>query len=292
MQIRKLKRSEHNLTRFLYEEVFSEDDSAFVDYYYKWKTKDNEIYVAEDADGIHAMLHLNPFSVVWRGEVQRMHYIVAVATQEQYRHRGLMRSLLERAEQDMRTAGEKFTFLMPASEKIYAPFGYRFFGWQRRGILNADREKNANGIQCRPVLPQEYDALARFVNETLGRQAEFYVHRDTAYYERLCAEQQCQNGDVMVLAAKDGRILGTFCTAVDGGLMLREIILDTDCFEAVQKVLQNWIWPEVSCKVEGCQTRLILQHEAYVPLMMGKVPGGEGTEVLPESERVFLNEVV
>lgn len=137
MQIRRLEPREHILTRPLYEEVFSEDERAFVDYYYSWKTKDDVIYVAEDEQGIHAMVHLNPFSVRYQGKIQKLHYIVAVATQEKYRHQGLMRRLLAQAEQDMRKNGEPLTFLMPASEKIYEPFGYRFFGWQRRGMLRA-----------------------------------------------------------------------------------------------------------------------------------------------------------
>lgn len=135
MKIRKLNLAERVLTRPLYENVFSEDYSKFVDYYYTWKIRDNEIYVAEDEAGIHAMVHLNPFSVRYQGKVRQMHYIVAVATQQEYRHQGLMRRLLARAEQDMAESGEPLTFLMPASEQIYLPFGYRFFGWQKRGIL-------------------------------------------------------------------------------------------------------------------------------------------------------------
>ena len=91
--------------------------------------------MAEDEDGIHAMIHLNPFRLSVNGSVRTLHYIVAVSTQKAYRHRGLMRRLLAAAEKRMEADGEKLTFLMPASEQIYHPFGYRFFGWQRRGIL-------------------------------------------------------------------------------------------------------------------------------------------------------------
>ncbi|MDO4324003.1 MAG: GNAT family N-acetyltransferase [Lachnospiraceae bacterium] len=211
MKIRRLEQQEHEWTRELYEQVFSEDSREFVDYYYAWKTKDNIIYAAEDEEGIHAMVHLNPFLVSVEGKLQKLHYIVAVATQEEYRHQGWMRRLLELAEQEMKQRGEKFTFLMPASEKIYQPFGYRFFAWQRRGILRVETAKdtalkaqNSFTAVCRPARPQEYGALALFANGILEKRYEVFVYRDADYYERLCAEQRCQGGEVMVIVQPKG----------------------------------------------------------------------------------------
>ena len=48
MIVRRLEQSEHGKTRSLWEEVFTEDTSAFLDYYYYIKTKDNQIYVVEE----------------------------------------------------------------------------------------------------------------------------------------------------------------------------------------------------------------------------------------------------
>lgn len=144
MKFRKLEQWEHGRTKVLYETVFSEDKGPFADYYYTWKTKDNTIYAAEDVSGIHAMVHLNPFEVSVYGKVQVLHYIVAVATEEAYRHRGLMRNLLNLSMKEMAENGEPFTFLMPASEAIYLPFGFRFVSWQRQGILRARPERNPN----------------------------------------------------------------------------------------------------------------------------------------------------
>ena len=41
MKIRRLEKEEHQVVRSLYEEVFSEDSTSFVDYYFTEKTKDN-----------------------------------------------------------------------------------------------------------------------------------------------------------------------------------------------------------------------------------------------------------
>lgn len=337
MIIRRLAVSEHGRTRPLYEEVFSEDDKAFVDYYYEWKTRDNKIYVAEDENGIHAMVHLNPFRMYVQGEIHTLHYIVAVATQKDYRHQGLMSSLLVLAEQEMEAAGEQFTFLMPASEKIYAPFGYRYFCTQRRGVLhNAEKhsgtavlcaagiEENAGDIlcaaqipekhdadfMCRPVLPQEYGALAAFVNRVLKEQYEIFVYRDVPYYERLCAEQRAQAGDVMVICQSDGNLIGTFCTSRELLLQensdlsdmrkigsqerceLREVILDAYYLEEGREALTEFTKAYGSCKVLGYQPFLEPEREEQVPLLMGKRPCGTVFCSEWDEEKIFINEVV
>lgn len=313
MILRKLKPEEHDQARALYEEVFSEDAERFVDYYFQWKTRDNRIYVAENEDGIQASVHLNPFQVYCRGQIRQLHYIVAVATQERYRHQGLMSRLLAMAEQDMALAEEPLTFLMPASEKIYLPFGFRYFAWQRRGILRTDQKKCGKTLEylCRPVEKEEYQQLADFVNEELKKQYELFVWRDEAYYERLCAEQKCQDGEVMVIVEKDDqaveicqeaeqgssrkkKILGTFCTSWEDASapILREIILEQNCFDKAYEALLSYINAYGSCKVEGCQRELLLREEQQYPLLMGKVPGQGIFTELPDRAAVFINEVV
>ena len=90
MQIRKISDAEKGKTRKLYEEIFSEDSVSFVDYYYTEKTKDNTIYVVEEDGAVRAMLHLNPYTLMVNGKEEPSHYIVAVATEKEYRKRGYM----------------------------------------------------------------------------------------------------------------------------------------------------------------------------------------------------------
>ena len=126
MEIRYLDREEHERSRALYEEVFVEDEEAFVDAYYRIKAADNEILVAEDEGQIISMLHRNPYTFCFRGEsVPADDYLVAVATKVTFRHRGLMRALLTKALRDMEEQERPFTFLMPADEAIYTPFDFR-----------------------------------------------------------------------------------------------------------------------------------------------------------------------
>ncbi|WP_283683164.1 GNAT family N-acetyltransferase [Parablautia sp. Marseille-Q6255] len=299
MIFRRLSASENSLTRPLYESVFTEDDRQFVDYYYQWKVRDSRIYVAEDENGIHSMVHLNPFRVSVCKELHTLHYIVAVATQEAYRHRGLMRTLLTLAEQDMEKDGEPFTFLMPASEKIYAPFGYRYFAVQKRGWLRTAGGacvRQESQMVCRPARPQEYAALAAFVNDSLSGMYDVFIYRDAAYYERLCAEQRCQNGEVMVICRPDGKMIGTFCTSQEtqetGGCELREVIVDPGHREEALGALAAFAEVFGDCKVCGYTAQLSLCGEEEVPLLMGKRPGGGIFCSEWKAEKIFINEVV
>lgn len=128
MEIRYLSQEEKENSRVLYEEVFVEDEKAFVDAYYKIKAADNEILAVMDEESIVAMLHRNPYTFRFRDKSLRADYLVAVATRRSYRHQGLMRRLLTRALQDMEREKQPFAFLMPADEAIYLPFDFRLMG--------------------------------------------------------------------------------------------------------------------------------------------------------------------
>ena len=121
------KAVENQRARKLYEEIFDEDSPAFVDYYFRVKAAENEIFVVEnEKQEILATLHLNPYEMMFCDERVKTNYIVAVSTRDDCRHQGMMRSLLQASLQEMYRREETFTWLMPAAEAIYRPFGFRF----------------------------------------------------------------------------------------------------------------------------------------------------------------------
>lgn len=206
MNARKLELQEHNVTRPLYEEVFSEDSPGFVDYYYEEKTKDNQIYVIEDGGKVCSMLHLNPYQVSVNGSKKDVNYIVAVATRKEYRKRGYMASLLKRALRDMYQAGETFTFLMPASEQIYLPFDFRTVYRQEKRYYREGESVSGEDIEVRPAEESDCEALAECANAYLSRHFQVYTSRDKAYYQRLLKEYASDGGGLM-LDLRDGRIV-------------------------------------------------------------------------------------
>lgn len=198
MQIRKLKQEEHRESRPLYEEVFSEDSQQFVEYYYTEKTKDNQIYVVEEDGEIRSMLHLNPYQMSVNGTEKTTHYIVAVATQETYRKRGYMASLLKQTLKDLYQAQESFTFLMPASEAIYQPFDFRTVYEQNKPYLT-----DLTGWE--ELTEKDCPELAQWANDRLKEHYQVFALRDEAYYQRLRKEYAC-DGAKLAVRKKDGVI--------------------------------------------------------------------------------------
>lgn len=190
MKIRRLEKEEHQVVRSLYEEVFSEDSTSFVDYYFTEKTKDNEIYVLEEDGAVRSMLHLNPYQIMVNGIEKTAHYIVAVATQENWRKRGYMKALIRKALKDMYRNGENFTFLMPAAEAIYLPHDFRTVYEQEKRYFHGEGE---------PLKIEEAGELAKLAESYLSAHYQVYAKRDAAYYERLVKEYASDGGRLMVI---------------------------------------------------------------------------------------------
>lgn len=280
MKIRKLRKEEHIRTRKLWEEIFTEDTSEFLDYYYSVKTKDNEIYVIEDEDEIVSMLHLNPYQMRIGDNVYQTHYIVAVATDEQYRRRGLMAQLLNHAMQVMKGRGEPFTFLMPASEEIYKPFGFHFIYEQRiekvAGKCNHDHALKimlANEMDCKEI--------AEFANSCL-QEYDVVTWRTEEYYRTVLAEQKSENGGILLAKQKE-KIVGVFCFAHEGHIEIREPL----CHD--RKVLQQAIYHLIGSETEEVLCTGI--GDEAKPMIMAKVFKPEIVHDLQKA-KVFLNEVV
>lgn len=203
MQIRLLETEENIKTRLLYETVFDEDSEGFVDYYYTEKTRDNQIYVVEEDGEIRAMLHLNPYRVAVNESVRAVNYIVAVATQEEYRSRGYMAALLRRALTDMKKAGQSFTFLMPAAEAIYTPHDFRTVYEYEKEFY---KEQDLIHAEILPVTDEMCGELADAANRFLSSKYQIYAVRDAAYYERLKKELESDGAKLMAYR-RDGEIM-------------------------------------------------------------------------------------
>ena len=193
LTLRYLPREEKSLSRALYEAVFSEDTERFVDYYYQYKIKDNRILTLWEEEKLVSMLHLNPYAMIVNGYEVKSDYIVAVATNKDYRHQGYMRLLLERALNDV-----AFVFLMPASESIYAPFD---FVW----------------ICPHTDLPARVNILdAEEQNRYLAARYQMFCKRDERYMENLAAERAATRGE-----APDDKIPPYMARITDVCQMLR-----------------------------------------------------------------------
>ena len=287
MEVRYLDRQEHGRSRALYEEVFVEDEQAFVDAYYQIKAADNEILVAEEDGEIVSMLHRNPYTFWLRGEQVPADYLVAVATRVAFRHRGLMRALLTRALRDMKEQGYPFTFLMPAAEAIYTPYDFRYIYRQKTGILpehdGADKAAPDPGAESSDAGIWEAELLSDFFEQNFAGKWQVYTVRDEEYYRTLILEQQSERGGVRILRDK-GRIVGMFAYASEDETEIREpLILPgyEKAFERSVCELQRAAGRPVRIYGydggENWEERpLIMARILYLPALLGalKVPEG------------------
>lgn len=202
--IRYLKQEEKERSRALWEEIFTEDSSSFVDFYYSEKTRRNKILVAEEEEAIVAMLHRNPFDVVVKDRICRVDYIAGVATGLAWRHRGYMSRLLSRSFADMYMERMGFCFLVPVNPAIYLPFEFTYISDLPQLTVS---DKGMMRLSGRALMErtEECEEAARFAGKRLEKQYEVYVMRDEEYYRQLSREVRSADGDLILLRTRDER---------------------------------------------------------------------------------------
>lgn len=281
------KAVENQRARKLYEEIFDEDSPAFVDYYFRVKAAENEIFVVEnEKQEILATLHLNPYEMMFCGEKVKTNYIVAVATRADCRHQGMMRSLLQASLQEMYRRKETFTWLMPAAEAIYRPFGFRFIYEKNKMTVTADVLRRAEtdenwqihsdqevsgDIFCEEAKKEDLAELACFAEKQLSKLAEVYTVHDIAYFEQRMQEVECEGGS-LILIRKEKEICGYFL-ALKKDREAWEIVVE----DAVQKKAFPAVFHWFGASEEKCTFTAFPQiWEQYaqsenVPAIMGRI---------------------
>lgn len=281
------KAVENQRARKLYEEIFDEDSPAFVDYYFRVKAAENEIFVVEnEKQEILATLHLNPYKMMFCGEKVKTNYIVAVATRADCRHQGMMRSLLQASLQEMYRREETFTWLMPAAEAIYRPFGFRFIYEKNKMTVTADvlqraetdenwqihSDQEVSGdIFCEEAKKEDLAELAYFAEKQLSKLAEVYTVHDIAYFEQRMQEVGCEGGS-LILIRKEKEICGYFL-ALKKDREAWEIVVE----DAVQKKAFPAVLHWFGASEEKCTFTAFPQiWEQYaqsenVPAIMGRL---------------------
>lgn len=281
------KAVENQRARKLYEEIFDEDSPAFVDYYFRVKAAENEIFVVEnEKQEILATLHLNPYEMMFCGEKAKTNYIVAVATRADCRHQGMMRSLLQASLQEMYRREETFTWLMPAAEAIYRPFGFRFIYEKNKMTVTADVLRRAEtdenwqihsdqevsgDIFCEEAKKEDLAELACFAEKQLSKLAEVYTVHDIAYFEQRMQEVGCEGGS-LILIRKEKEICGYFL-ALKKDREAWEIVVE----DAVQKKAFPAVLHWFGASEEKCTFTAFPQiWEQYaqsenVPAIMGRI---------------------
>lgn len=193
-------------TKHLWHMCFPEDSESFIEYYYKEKTKDNEILVKKDNGLLISMVQYNPYAVKLRGRLWKLDYLVGVATEESRRREGHFRDVFVKMLHDEEAAGKPITYLVPVNPAVYAPMGFTFIGNVASYELTEEAKKTLTRTVCQDT-PEDCGRAAVYMEQWLGARYEMYMRRDAAYVSRLIKELASENGTLEFLE-QDGRLVG------------------------------------------------------------------------------------
>lgn len=294
--IKYAEKNQREAIRALWQEAFA-DPEVFADYYFEQVYPENRVLVAEKDGQILSMLHLNPYE--WQfamnpGHPVRLHYIVGVATGQEYRRKGLMAECLRRALRDMEQAGEPFTYLMPAKEEYYTPFDFvpvaRQRIWEKTDkdsgwILQTAEQSEPKAENLEP----KFEGSVQEAGESEPRRlvppwkARNYPLRTAAYRRRLEAEMKCDCGGLIEWADSKGYAAYGF---EDGDPKTSPVIMQVYMEEATEEekkpvsdVIEETVCPTLYERYGACRIRYvekqpimlrILNLERFVKLLAYK----------------------
>lgn len=197
----------------LWRSCFLNDGEEFVDYYFRERTKHENIYCAfkngnvneAGTNDIISMLHVIPmrFEVTAVNAAHKcvvnVGFIAGVATAPEYRKRGIANALLRAAERDYK---DRFAALVlsPANELFYKHAGYKTISY--RSIHSQQRDTFLYDGMCEDI-PTHYPRASEMMNiydsfmNGSGKDVTcktFYAMRTESGYERLLREYSTEGG--------------------------------------------------------------------------------------------------
>ena len=113
----------------LWDYCFEKKDDPFFQWYFQEYCLRHNLILggfSEEDGHLQNMLHLNPYSILLRGQEERIPYIVGVATDPADRGHNLTKELLQSAFRLLRKKNCAFALLMPAYAGIYQKYDFAF----------------------------------------------------------------------------------------------------------------------------------------------------------------------
>lgn len=250
------QKSVKDLCYMLWAECF-DDTRQYTDYYFnnRWN---NSITVM--ADGV-SMLHLNPYNTIVNGKETVIYNIAGVCTLKEYRKRGYMEAVLKSAMMFMYRQGKPFTYLMPASEEIYRPYGFtgiypvrRFKGeiklpGNTGDIVGRDnRISQDNKVVCIPynmLKDSQMEDLIKYAGNRLAGKFTCYTVHNKSYFQAFYEEMQACNGDILAFWNDSGVCQGYFVYLCEGMPEVIESVFEKDIQHEILAYLARLGFPAI-----------------------------------------------
>ena len=113
----------------LWDYCFEKEEDPFFQWYFREYCLRHNLILggfSEEDGHLQNMLHLNPYSILLRGQEERVPYIVGVATDPADRGHNLTKALLQSAFRLLRKKDCAFALLMPVHAGIYQKYDFAF----------------------------------------------------------------------------------------------------------------------------------------------------------------------
>lgn len=189
-----------------------EDSDRYVSWYFnsKWKISDT-LLLSHEAGELCSMIHLNPYPVVVEGREYLLHYIVGVCTRTGQRKKGYMGLLLQKAFSWMYERKEPFTYLMPASQKIYEPYDfceiYQAVGQKCRLGRDGGQSDQYQFKNYEEAMAEEKRQLVSFSEKMLKAKFQVYARRSEEYFAEIAEEMKACLGELLLIY-QEGQFTG------------------------------------------------------------------------------------
>ena len=239
------QKSVKDLCYMLWTECF-DDTKQYTDYYFNNRWNNSITIISDEV----SMLHLNQYNTIVNGKETGIYNIAGVCTLKEYRKRGYMDSVLKNALNFMYSQGKPFTYLMPASEEIYKPYGFtgiypvrKFKGGIKLSGSIGSIENTGNKIICIPynmLKDSQKTDLTKYTKNRLAEKFTCYTVHNKSYFQDFYEEMQACNGDILTLWNSSGVCQGYF------------IYLCEEMPEVIESVFEK----EVQCEILEYLARL------------------------------------
>jgi len=209
MHIRLLQEHDTPAAKELWGYAFEKDEPFYSWYFKEVFQSGNCIGVFID-DRLACCLQIPSYKLQMNGNLFKSSYVVGVVTSPEYRNKGIMKSLLKKAIEEIRSRNHFVSILMPFDTAFYRPYGWELCYSQlsyETPIVNLKDYRNKEGNFHRVDREKDMNALDRIYREYL-KHNHGYVIRSEENWKVLLQDLYHYGGCAAILHDSSNQPVG------------------------------------------------------------------------------------
>ncbi len=177
-----------------------DDSSDYVDFFFLHDYHPSRVYCVERDGAIRSALHVIMKKMVFNHQIFELPFIVAAATEAEYRRRGLMREGMAKAFTALIEQGHTMVSLYPANPDFYRDYGFVSFTYAK----NIDAYEQS--FECGLEETSDATLLETMYNEFISQYEGYMIRTEDDYMRYM--NSLWQDGYVFDLMKKEGQVVG------------------------------------------------------------------------------------